>query len=388
MDRPAALNPPVVIEFANAEGANRRLAGLSIVGRLVQCCVSSGLDNIAIRLPVGGRLDAAAQADVDRLSPHGLEKADDIWRETASGAFFLDSRWLLSPRALTAFIQSGAKTLRYRDAALVWRKNGLDRDAASWDQRIQPSDGEPIDLCDSLAERRLLRMTGKPLDGVVSRTINRRISQRITGLLLRFPAIRPIHATAGTALLCTLMISALLSWKPWALALGGLLYQAASIFDGVDGEMARATFRSSGLGAAADSLIDMATNLLFILGVTVQAGRLGDALAVNAGILALLIIPFGLAIIGIRTLAGGGTLNFDLLKMERPGQDGSRLKAFLINVGVLLTSRDCYALVFATLAVCGLAAPILFILAIAAAIWIVVVLWALTRPTEPDVQIA
>jgi CDP-L-myo-inositol myo-inositolphosphotransferase len=177
------------------------------------------------------------------------------------------------------------------------------------------------------------------------------------------------------------MFLALLSPAGWALIAGGLLYQAASIFDGVDGEMARATFRSSRPGAAADSLIDMATNLLFIVGVTIQAARGGWMMPAYAGMLALVIIPLGLAVIGAKAIAGGGPLTFDLLKAQ-VGQDPAVGGGGTARLAVTLTSRDVYSLYFSAMAVCGLTAAILFPLAIFALIWITVVLLVVARPDE------
>ena len=54
------------------------------------------------------------------------------------------------------------------------------------------------------------------------------------------------------------------------LVLGGLLFHAASVLDGVDGEMARATLRTSPSGATLDSAVDLATNFLFLAGITVH----------------------------------------------------------------------------------------------------------------------
>ena len=144
----------------------------------------------------------------------------------------------------------------------------------------------------------------------------------------------------------------------------------------VDGEMARATARSSRLGAAADSLIDMATNLAFLLGVAIHVFRIGDMAAVHAGMAALLTIPVGLALIGATALARGEPLGFDLVKhrISAPGAGTTGWRQRLGRLGVILTSRDCYALIFSLLAVAGLASAILFLVALAALIWAVVVL--------------
>src|SRR5204862_3877433 len=52
---------------------------------------------------------------------------------------------------------------------------------------VRPSQDEPVWLLNSVAdipvvERELFRATGKPTDGLVSRTLNRPISQRVSRL--------------------------------------------------------------------------------------------------------------------------------------------------------------------------------------------------------------
>ena len=113
--------------------------------------------------------------------------------------------------------------------------------------------------------------TGKPGDGLVSRWLNRPISQRAHLAGARhLPGIRPIHVTVFNALLAVPMFLLLLFGGHAGLILGAILFQAASVLDGVDGEMARATFRTSAEGASLDSLIDMSINFLFVLGLTIH----------------------------------------------------------------------------------------------------------------------
>src|SRR5437763_7771900 len=98
------------------------------------------------------------------------------------------------------------------------------------------------------------------------------------------------------------------------LILGAILFQAASVIDGVDGEMARATFRASDLGRTLDSTVDMGTNLLFLLGLTIHLGRHGPPIVLWAGLWSLSIMVVGGLLVGMRSRAGGAPLSFDLLK--------------------------------------------------------------------------
>ena len=87
-------------------------------------------------------------------------------------------------------------------------------------------------------------------DGFVSRYLNRKISTRISYLLVE--RVTPKEMTAVTFFVG--MLSAFLTL--FSLPLAGILYQLSSILDGVDGELARAQLRTSRLGGYIDSILD------------------------------------------------------------------------------------------------------------------------------------
>ena len=89
-----------------------------------------------------------------------------------------------------------------------------------------------------------LRRRGQ--DGPVSRLLNRRLSSRISLVLLR-AGVSPGAATVGAFLfaLAAAVVLALGAVSTAALVTGGILVQLVSILDGVDGEIARASLRSS-----------------------------------------------------------------------------------------------------------------------------------------------
>ena len=95
------------------------------------------------------------------------------------------------------------------------------------------------------AERTLVSLAArKPLDGPVSRLVNRRLSGPISLVLLR-AGVSPGAATVATFLFALAAAAVLALGVVWpaALVLGGILVQLASILDGVDGEIARASLR-------------------------------------------------------------------------------------------------------------------------------------------------
>ena len=349
------------ISFADAAAAGRPIAGVAAAARIVRELAEAGM--VEAWLEIGGKdtLSSDALEDIERLS--GATRVQIVRDGTpeplarAKGNMLrVPGDWLIPAEALARFRIGGIEAVRFESIRL-----------------------------DARAGATILRGTVKRADGLVSRWINRPISRRISALLLHVRWVRPMHATVGTALLAGAMFAALLQGSVGGLVAGGILFQAASLFDGVDGELARATFRSSRLGAMLDTVVDAVTNLLFILGVTINLGmRLGpEPMAVGGWGLALFAI--GLAAIGWRVSQSDGPFRLDIAKRRRlPGQESSALDR-LFNGLTIISSRDFFALLFAVLIVAGFPMAVLWLFALAATVWLPVVAFSLydagvTRP--------
>ena len=124
------------------------------------------------------------------------------------------------------------------------------------------------------AERLILASAArKPSDGPVARLLNRRLSWRLSLLLLR-AGVSPDAATLLAFVLALLAGGALAAGHEWSAALvgGGVLTQIASIVDGVDGEIARASLRASPAGAFLDSVLDRIADAALLAGLALAAG--------------------------------------------------------------------------------------------------------------------
>lgn len=121
-------------------------------------------------------------------------------------------------------------------------------------------------------------------DGLVSRYLNRPISRPIARGL-HSTAVTPNAVTAFTVLLAFAtggMVAA-----GWNIA-GGILVQAVSVIDGVDGELARLKDRATRFGAVFDAVTDRYADAAMLAGMTVFAVRFEDrAHAEFVGLLAL-----------------------------------------------------------------------------------------------------
>ncbi|HKR24160.1 MAG TPA: CDP-alcohol phosphatidyltransferase family protein, partial [Allosphingosinicella sp.] len=223
----------------------------------------------------------------------------------------------------------------------------------------------------------MVRATAKPGDGLVSRWLNRPVSQRITWLLLHLPGARPVHVTIFNALLALVMVTMLfVPGGETGLVLGGILFHAASVLDGVDGEMARATWRASPFGATLDSAVDLATNFLFLAGITVHlALRDGDAIGWIGG-WAIFIMVTGLPLMAFKLRADGAPLGFDLLKRWGRLRGPIDLVYWIVQT---LSSRDTYAFLFMVLIIAGLERAALCIFTGVATLWFAYLLVTLYR---------
>jgi CDP-L-myo-inositol myo-inositolphosphotransferase len=243
--------------------------------------------------------------------------------------------------------------------------------------QVTRSGGAPADIpcpvAPAMNAMDVLRGTAKPTDGIVSRYFNRPVSQRISLLALGLRGARPIHATIVSAMLAPLMFWGMLAGGKTGLILGAVLFHAASVIDGVDGEMARATWRTSDFGRTLDSAIDMLTNLAFILALTIHLGRHGAPYVMWTGLWGVTAFALGALLIAWRASAPGRPLSFDLLK-PGPPTDRSGVAEIFLRIGSFVTSRDFFAAGFMVLIIAGLAWPALFSYTIVVTLWLLYVI--------------
>jgi len=115
------------------------------------------------------------------------------------------------------------------------------------------------------AKKLLIRLSVKERgDGFISRHLNRKISTKISELLVDY--LSPNQATL-LAFFVGIVSSILVFYN---LAVAGIVYQLSSVLDGIDGEIARASLRTSKFGEWMDSILDRYVDFSFLLAVAVQ----------------------------------------------------------------------------------------------------------------------
>ena len=323
--------------FASAQTANRLVAGVPAAARLArayrEACSGAPL---VLAFGEAGTLDPLTHAEIARLAP-GLE----VQVEPRPRGVVIPAEMLPDAQAIAAILAGNAS--------------------------VPPPPADPAAAL-AAAARAIIRATAKPGDGIVSRHLNRPLSQAASGLLLRLGWIRPGHATAITALVALAMLVCLLTGTVAGLVAGAVLFQLASIADGIDGEIARATFRSSASGAAWDSAVDAGTNLGFLAGVIANLALRGDTVTAMIGLAGAGILALGMAVLGLHAKARGEPLNFDAAK-KRKGTSESALMRWLRY----LTMRDFYCLFLAVMIAAGQVAAALAIFTLAAAGWLLAI---------------
>lgn len=205
------------------------------------------------------------------------------------------------------------------------------------------------------AEKRIFVSLKKDTDGWFSTYLNRPVSLCLSRILVRYP----IHPNVWTLL--TLFVGALSGVLSsfggyYYLALGGIIYQVASILDGVDGEIARAKFLVSRPGMWLDTVCDDLTNLIYILGVTLGIYRSSKSLpllcvgiAGGAVYVLVLIVMYRKLIYGFRSTT---LLRFQE-EIQKLGLQKNRRGRFILRLQPLI-KRDFYGYLFMFLALAGI----------------------------------
>lgn len=200
-------------------------------------------------------------------------------------------------------------------------------------------------------KNRLLRNLTKPADGWVSRHINRRFSKPLSRVLAYTP-VTPTMITAMNGLVAFAPVFFMYQggYRNWLI--GAVIYQLASILDGVDGELARLKMQHSRFGQWLDTVIDFTSGVALLLALAFGVQRtdpisilpVAGYMAVLAGVLSIISLSFYV----VRTGFGGNfRINYSFYDSD------SRWARFMLSIK-FLGQRDFYIFFFLLLAVAGL----------------------------------
>lgn len=128
----------------------------------------------------------------------------------------------------------------------------------------------------AVATEALWQSCRKPIDGLFSRYFNRYVSLFISRRIVDTP-ILPNHISIFCILLGFASAAAVMGGTYGWILFGALLFEANSIIDGVDGELARVRWQFSRVGELLDSAGDNVANFSFYGALTAVMFQRGDA---------------------------------------------------------------------------------------------------------------
>lgn len=364
-----------VLIFGARRDPAGRLAGLPLAARAAGEAVAAGASEIWLAVDQG-ELPDPVRLEMERICAGArfrLVAARDVRDQLELAGYpptvrlFCD-RYILLAGRLRRFAAGDAARLLC-GTEVVAEREGAGAESA-----------EQADVLDlerpAAAARKVLAATTKPSDGIVSRRLNRPLSQRLSAVLLHIDGIRPWHLTILTATMGLVMFVSFLQPGPGGLILGGILFHVASVLDGIDGEIARATHRSSERGSMLDTGVDMITNLLFYLGVTVSLSRLYGPEHLLVGGWCLLLAVIGLLLIRMLANSAGDRGSFDVVKVYYRNRYPDGIPAGITNFLVAITSRDFFAFGNALIILSGWGMLVTWLLATFATVWVAYILMA------------
>jgi CDP-L-myo-inositol myo-inositolphosphotransferase len=233
------------------------------------------LEEGEIMLAVDFRVDGSALVDVEEATKVAVdgEWVAAIGKQLPEYDALDTGIFLCSPAILPAFEAS----VREGDGSLA---GGVRRLAEQRRARVLGIGGHSwvdVDTAVDLRKARLLLAKGlaKPDDGLISRTINRKLSGRLlTPLLLRLaPGVSANQVSALAFAVALGAAGAFLLGDP---VIGGLVVQLASVLDGCDGEIARLKKEQSPFGSFFDALLDRYADTFLLATAGYYAWSAGD----------------------------------------------------------------------------------------------------------------
>jgi CDP-L-myo-inositol myo-inositolphosphotransferase len=175
-----------------------------------------------------------------------------------------------------------------------------------------------------------------------------------------------VGMSASSASAITLLIGLGCAWiaaQPGyvPLVLTGVLFQLASILDGVDGEIARATLSESETGARVDTIVDQVTYVACFAGATIGWAREGrGALAIAFTIVIGVALVLSLLRAGrfVARHAENASFVFVDRSVRRAARDTGRLPLRIAAAAFTLLRRDLFAIIFLAVSLAGIRALI------------------------------
>jgi phosphatidylglycerophosphate synthase len=291
-------------DAGSAALATAPVAGRPLALRAIVAAARAGAEIVAVpvqlRSPAFERLLARTRGLGGRIRWLGAGDADAAYALAAGGCLLVPAAALVEARTLAPLLADFAENTEITLTESLETGAPILRVMADTARRLVPAlaAGEPLgavlvrhvettrlkqisasglcfcartpaDLAE--ADRLLYAGLGTDNDTGVDDYLHRRLSRRLTRVLVRTPA------TPNQVSLLSLSIGLGAVWAFWhatplSAAVGVVVYLIACVMDHSDGELARLTFQESRLGAHLDWAIDTVIHSGLVLGMAVSAG--------------------------------------------------------------------------------------------------------------------
>ncbi len=308
----------------------KKICGVYILERLIYTLQKSGIIDIYIML------SEKEQIFYDhRILPHVKKRKITIKKclkgdVPEKGSLYLPSNLFIQPHYFDHFND------------YFTQKKGLFEPVLN-DRQFIISTNDDIKKAELLVVQYIIDNTG----GYIAKNINKRISIPIS-LQLAKTRIHPNILTIINMMVGFLSAYYVLQGTYWQMVLGGFLFQLASVFDGVDGEVAKFTFKVSKIGGWLDTIGDNGTLLLFLIAVSVLYFQNTSAVAASIMIILLFAGLFwfiGMIVWYLRKFSESGSLvAYDKEFLQKLPQDDLFVK-FALSMKYF-TKKEFFALFF------------------------------------------
>jgi phosphatidylglycerophosphate synthase len=228
------------------------------------------------------------------------------------------------------------------------------------------------------AEESLVANIRDNTPGFIARRINKAVSLPISRVLSR-TRIHPNYLTVFNMIVGFSSAFLIAQNSYWFIALGGLFFQLASVFDGVDGEVAKMTLKVSKLGGWLDTVSDNGTLLLFLSASSYLYFINSASPVLPVIFIALLFLGLGIMIGSMVSFLrkhtdSGSLVTYDKEFLQKlPDEDP--LVAFIHRLKYY-TKKEFFSLAFFAICLTGkihLLVPIMSVILVCAAVLLVIV---------------
>ena len=357
----------IALILANSPQAHDLVAGLKLSERVALTAthwgatrvrVVEGPDALAHEPPQGRVLVLWAHVVYDKDLLKGQDWAQDRVWEDASGvvpALCVDAA-SLDAEALWAMVEPEA----FEQLPELAGQGSAERVAT----------GRAVCVVDDAsrkeAEARLWASCRKPIDGVVSSSINRHISLFISRRIAH-TGITPNHISSFCILVGILAGLVVLQASDVAIVVGAVLLKINSVVDGVDGELARVKWAYSKFGEFLDASGDNVANFSFFGALTWAMWSRGESTFALFGVacLAMWLGHLMFVYAQLYKMKRGDVL---LVRQNYDTIDSKALAKIIDVLRYKVLRRDFFVMLTLVMCVLGLYGPLLVIMCVGAAI--------------------